>query len=275
MSALLYIVAAFELAMIVTGLVLLWRVHSSPTARLYCISSPLDPWSAPVSHFLLFVGYVFLGTMIVAVVAQLIGRGLPLTGDALKIFNGAAGQFGMIAGVAAYHFGVERVRSCTNPATSGVLRSGVITFLISLPVLAAASYAWKVFLRLSGLPDEAQDLIRMFAQAESAWLVVGMTLLAVVVAPIAEELVFRAGLYRYFRTRMPRSIALVAPALFFAVLHVDWPTMDGIASVGPLVALAIVYSIAYERTGSIATTIVAHALFNLNTIVMILSGVGV
>jgi membrane protease YdiL (CAAX protease family) len=40
-----------------------------------------------------------------------------------------------------------------------------------------------------------------------------------------------------------------------------------------LVALGIIFSLAYERTGRIGTTIIAHGLFNLNTIILILCGV--
>jgi membrane protease YdiL (CAAX protease family) len=94
-----------------------------------------------------------------------------------------------------------------------------------------------------------------------------MIALAVLVAPLAEEFVFRAGLFRYLRTRLPRSAALLVPAVVFAVLHGNY------ASFGPLVALAIVFSVAYERTGHIGTTIVAHALFNLNTLLAIFTRV--
>jgi uncharacterized protein len=61
----------------------------------------------------------------------------------------------------------------------------------------------------------------------------------------------------------------------FASLHIEsWQTLDGISSLGPLLALAVIFSLAYERTGHIGTPIVAHALFNLNTVALILSGVG-
>jgi membrane protease YdiL (CAAX protease family) len=42
----------------------------------------------------------------------------------------------------------------------------------------------------------------------------------------------------------------------------------------PLTGLACVFCLAYERTGLIGTVIVAHALFNLNTMFMVLTGVG-
>jgi membrane protease YdiL (CAAX protease family) len=62
--------------------------------------------------------------------------------------------------------------------------------------------------------------------------------------------------------------------VLFASLHVNWRTWEGLTSFVPLVLLAIMFSLAYERTGNIGTPIVAHALFNLNTIVLIFSGVG-
>ena len=34
------------------------------------------------------------------------------------------------------------------------------------------------------------------------------------------------------------------------------------------------FRLAYERTGRIGTTVVAHCLFNLNTIAMVLLGLG-
>jgi membrane protease YdiL (CAAX protease family) len=110
-------------------------------------------------------------------------------------------------------------------------------------------------------------LIAMFADAKSPGLLAFMILLAVVIAPITEELLFRAGIFRYVRTRLPRWAALLIPSVLFGALHAN------LASFAPLVALGVVFSLAYARTGRIATTIVAHGLFNLNTIVLIFSGV--
>jgi hypothetical protein len=101
-----------------------------------------------------------------------------------------------------------------------------------------------------------------------------MITLAVVIAPLTEELVFRAGLFRFLRSRAPHWLALGVSAVLFASLHVNWVTLEGLTSFVPLVALAVMFSLAYERTGKIGTAIVAHALFNLNTVVLIFSGVG-
>jgi membrane protease YdiL (CAAX protease family) len=93
-----------------------------------------------------------------------------------------------------------------------------------------------------------------------------LLVVAIMLAPITEELIFRAGIFRYVRTRMPRWAALLLPAVLFASLHAN------LGSFVPLVALALVFSLAFERTGNIGTTIVAHALFNLNASVLVLAG---
>jgi hypothetical protein len=146
--------------------------------------------------------------------------------------------------------------------------AGLVTFALALPIITATSLVWQWLLSVAGLPADPQDLIALFAGTKSPLLLTLMILIATVVAPVTEELVFRAGLFRYARTRMPRWLALTLPACLFASLHAN------LASFAPLAVLGIIFSLAYERTGRIAVPIIAHGLFNLNTIVLILSGIG-
>jgi uncharacterized protein len=263
-----------EIALALVGAVLLWRLVLSPAARARRTFSPLPAWDASIINFLRFGLSVIGGVFFASLVASVTVNYLPLRGDAVTIFNSSAAQLGLLGGVAIYWTQVERVRLKCPTFGRGIFVAGLATFLIALPVLHATANAWQFFLRLCGLPVDHQDLIGMFAHADSPWLLAIMITLAVVIAPLTEELVFRAGLFRYFRTRMPHSMALVAPALFFATLHVNWQTLQGLSSLAPLVVLAIAFSVAYERTGQIGTAIVAHALFNLNTVILIFCGVG-
>jgi len=134
------------------------------------------------------------------------------------------------------------------------------------------NFAWLELLKKLGLPTEQQDLLRMFTQATEPALIGLMIVLATLIAPVTEELLFRATLFRYLRTRIPRLLALFLPGTVFAALHVNWVTLEGLPSLLPLVTLAVVFSLAYERTGSIATAMVAHGLFNLHTILLLFSG---
>lgn len=275
--ALPLLVASLEVGLALLGAVLLWRLAIRPHARRHPAPARLAPWNAPLSDFLTFLLCIVGGGILASILASVTLKLLPLRGDGATVFQGATAQLGLLAGVLAYRLFFPEPRPAAAPPAPrvGIFLSGLVTFLVALPLLMASAKAWEVFLQLCGLPTEKQDLIGMFLHAKSPWLVAIMVLLAIAIAPLTEELVFRAGLFRYFRTRMPRWVALLAPALFFATLHVNWATLKGLASLAPLTVLAVVFSLAYERTGRIGTPIVAHALFNLNTLVMIYSGVGV
>ena len=154
------------------------------------------------------------------------------------------------------------------PAWSKITQYGIVTLLIALPILTVVGLSWQYLMQLLGVPLEEQDLIAIFANIESPILLGLMIILAIVMAPVTEELIFRGGIFRYFRTRVPRWVALLGPALLFAALHAN------LASFAPLTVLGIIFALAYERTGSIAVPIIAHGLFNLNTIILIFAGVG-
>lgn len=267
------IVGAIELTLACMGAVLLWRFALRPAARLQHSPAPLLAWNAPIIEFLLFLAFVVVGSFLAALAAELSVNHLPFRGDAATVFKGAAAQLGMLAGVLAYWARAKRPEPAPPPTRHGIFLSGAATFLISLPLVMASAKAWELFLRLCGLPVDKQDLIGMFRNADSPAMIVIMIALAVLIAPTTEELVFRAGLFRYFRTRMPHWVALLAPAIFFATLHVNWSTLQGLSSLLPLTVLAMMFSLAYERTGRIGTAVVAHALFNLNTVVLVFCGV--
>jgi len=270
------IAGSIELILVVAGAMLLWRFVMSPRARAERLPSPLQTWEIPLPQFLLFLSLVVLGSMSAAIGGDALARRLDIKGDGVTIMVGASAQLGMLAGIAFYSLRTRQsLLDRPGSGNTNIFVSGFVVFLISLPVLIATAKAWEIVLNLSGLPVERQDLIGIFADADSSWMLIAMITLAVVVAPITEELVFRAGLYRYLRTRIPRIIALLAPAVFFAALHVNWDTLRGLSSLAPLVMLAVLFSLAYERTGKIGTAMVAHALFNLNTVALILSGVTV
>ena len=63
-------------------------------------------------------------------------------------------------------------------------------------------------------------------------------------------------------------MAFVVSAGLFALLHGNW------VSSLPLFILGLVFAAGYERTGRMAVPMLAHALFNLNTLLLVLGGVG-
>ena len=89
--------------------------------------------------------------------------------------------------------------------------------------------------------------------------VVGM---AVVVAPLLEEASYR-GLFQTLLgdrlLRRHRWGVVLLVGLLFSLAHMPWVTWHALPG---LFVLGVVFGAAYERTGSIWTPIVAHAVFN-------------
>ena len=88
---------------------------------------------------------------------------------------------------------------------------------------------------------------------------------AVVLAPVAEELLFRGLLHRGLRRRLRVVPATALSSVLFAVVHVDVALSQPLALVG-LTLVGVILAVAYERTGSLIVPVVIHAVHNAVTI---------
>ncbi len=89
---------------------------------------------------------------------------------------------------------------------------------------------------------------------------IAVGLAVIVVAPVTEELFFRAFFYRALRTRMRVVWAVLIDSLVFALIHVQYFGTPLILVV--IVFFAVVACLVYEKTGSIFACIAIHASFN-------------
>ena len=83
---------------------------------------------------------------------------------------------------------------------------------------------------------------------------------AIVVAPVAEELFFRAFVYRSLRNRLRVWAACAINALVFASVHVQYYVEPKIFVI--IGAFAVGACLLYEITGSVFAPIAMHAVFN-------------
>ena len=81
-------------------------------------------------------------------------------------------------------------------------------------------------------------------------------------APIMEEIIFRGVLYSVIKESGYPRLALWGTAFVFAAIHGSRMTMV------PLMFVAIVLTLLYERTGKLLAPIVAHAGFNAANILI-------
>lgn len=91
---------------------------------------------------------------------------------------------------------------------------------------------------------------------------------AVVMAPLAEELLFRGLLHRGLRRRLPVVPATAISSVLFAIVHLDVVLSQPLALVG-LTLVGAVMAIAYERTGSLLVPVIIHAVHNGLTILAV------
>jgi membrane protease YdiL (CAAX protease family) len=266
------VAASIEALIAVVGLTLLWRTTIGPALRHEPRPSAMPAWEGLPSDLLMFALTVVVAIFGAVLLANSAVKALKLTGDAGTIVAGTSAQLGMLIGALGYVASSKAFRAHAPLRLRQAIASGFGTFAVCWPLVMGTAKAWEWLLNWAGVPAERQDLIRMFIEAKSPARIIPLVLVATIIAPMSEELVFRAGVFRFFRTRIPRVLAYLLPALLFAGLHVNWTSLEGLASFAPLFVLALVFSFAYERTGNIATTIIAHGLFNLNTIVLIYCG---
>ena len=268
--------AGFEIGLINLGAWLVWTRALSPKARLartVCVAE----WRLAPIDFACFLCFAFVGATGLSAAAGFLLRHGGLGPDAMMVAGGAVMHLGILLGLAGFFsmYGLGAQLGLRAPFAAPALRSGVVTFLVALPLVDGTSFAWEYLLEKAGLPAEKQDMVDILQNTGSPWVKLSLVLIATLLVPVTEEVLFRGGLFRYFRTRIPRSAAIAATSLLFGALHVSWGDhLGGLSSLAPLTVLAVVFCLAYERTGSIGTTIVAHALFNLNTFVMIVGGIG-
>ncbi len=144
--------------------------------------------------------------------------------------------------------------------TLGIGRSlkwGLCGYCAAIPLLLVSLLAALALQRtvLHGQPIEEHPIVPILLKGGLAfWL---SLLLGVVVAPIAEEIIFRGALYSALRVRLGMwSSALVSGAVFSAI-H---PTMP--AGFLPILTLGVVLAVLRERTGSVCPSIVCHAANN-------------
>jgi uncharacterized protein len=275
------LVFAFECALDLVGLVIVGRLFFSASGRAArARPAALTAWNVSL------VDVLFLGWLVfsIGILAQLLFRftGAPALqrhpeGDTLSLLiTGSMFHFGALITWLGARAWARRYRPAAlgprEPVTAAslhqTLRAGLLTFLALLPLATGAGLLWERLLQSLGLPTEHQELIDMILKSRSPALLGFLITLALVVAPICEELVFRVGIFRYLRTRTPRWVAFVVSAGLFALLHANW--MSSL----PLFILGLVFAISYERTGRMAVPMIAHALFNLNTLLLVLGGVG-
>jgi uncharacterized protein len=141
-----------------------------------------------------------------------------------------------------------------------VLSTGTILLFAAYPLiyLADALTRW-----LLGEGLSKQEIIQLFNASQTMPQRIIIIVMAVALAPMAEEFIFRFFLYGVLRRYFGRLFGLIANAGLFAAVHTHLP------SFAPLFVLGSCFTIAYEWSGSILVPMTMHALFNALTLTLL------
>lgn len=149
-------------------------------------------------------------------------------------------------------FGLDRWRWSTPLAS-------LAAFTLVVPWILASQF---ITYRLLGPSAEPQPMVTFLMQS-TGWVPrLAVAFVAVVAAPLTEELIFRGCVYGIARSFGGRLAALVFSATVFALIHGHLPSFPG------LFILAIALALVYERTGTLWASIGLHALFNAVNVVL-------
>jgi len=143
-----------------------------------------------------------------------------------------------------------------------LLTAGLMTIAI-LPVAWGLQYLSIRTLTHFGRPPEAQLAVSLLTDTKFWWMRVYLGGFAVILAPVAEEFIFRGMLYPFIKQCGYPRLAWVGVSFAFALVHYD------IATFVPLFVLALALTWLYERTDNLLAPVTAHALFNAANLVVL------
>lgn len=203
-------------------------------------------------------GPAFLGLAIALFVGYQLG--------AFLILRGGPGAATAIVGIVwslvlaglMYRIALRRVlRPRGRPAHRALL--GLLVLLAAMPVVQGLFLVMQLF----GTPQLQEQVVWMTERRDGwQWMVI----VAVVVAPIVEEVGFRGLLFLGMRRIAGPRMAIVASSALFGLVHVQ------VNVVAPLAVFGVFLAYLVEVTGSLLPSIVAHMAFNGLTTALALFG---
>lgn len=151
------------------------------------------------------------------------------------------------------------------PRRAVLLGAGVV--LLFLPGAYGLQMACAALLERLSVEPVSQKTVELLVTDGSFATRATIGLLAVGLAPIWEEALFRGVLFASLQRRGYRRLAYGLTAVLFGVIH-----GNAVAFV-PLTLFGLVLAWLYERTDNLLAPMTAHALFNLAPFVMLALGI--
>jgi hypothetical protein len=142
---------------------------------------------------------------------------------------------------------------------------GVWLLLGTMPLLMFYTFVYHLLLEAIQQHPSLQDVTSAIADETSLPMQVYFAFLAVALAPLFEEILFRGIALPVLAQRYGAGRAVIAVSVVFALVHGHVPSLV------PLFLLSAALCLAYIYTESIITSMVMHSAFNAMTVTILLS----
>ncbi|MFN4243992.1 MAG: lysostaphin resistance A-like protein [Tepidisphaerales bacterium] len=213
-------------------------------------ATPRGDTAGPLYGFTLYLYLLFLLSAGLSGVADV---KLPFAANLLPPLLATAAALVLIfsrssdASAAASDLGLARGRGLLREAASGI-----VGYVAGLPLLAGGLVLTLLLSQLAGSTPPSHPVVEVVGESP-----VWVAILAVVVAPVTEELMFRGALLSHCRGFAGPVLSSLITGVVFAAVH-----PQGWTALPTLTAIGITLALIRQWRGSILAPMVAHALNN-------------
>ncbi|MCM8762710.1 MAG: CPBP family intramembrane metalloprotease [Candidatus Omnitrophica bacterium] len=141
---------------------------------------------------------------------------------------------------------------------------GLHYYLFFLPILFLVTIPSFYIFKKIGFVPEPQQIMSLYLQTNSFYLLFIIFFLSCIVAPFSEELIFRGIIYAGFKKSFSVPLSMILSSLIFALLHNEIFVLAG------LFAFGIFLSYLFEKYKNLWLSISVHFFNNLFTTIIVL-----
>ncbi len=261
-------VAVLGLGAFMTGLSLAFSVLAlkleGKSVPVTGIPLPPPAWK-PGDVIRAAIAFLFFGTGIqLAEKTAFVAAGAyPLPEPAQRLFQIANGIVFDLVGLAVVLYFV-RVKYRQPPGALGLTpahwRRGVFLgaagYLTVFPLLFAARVFSLALARRAAYQPPLNPVVEILWQEKRFWPMLLIALFICLLGPLIEEIFFRGFVYGALKTKWGIAKAVFFSSVLFSLLHLN--PVDLL----PILALGMALAYLYEKTGSLVTPFVLHAINN-------------
>ena len=147
---------------------------------------------------------------------------------------------------------------------SGNIKQGIKRYLVTLPVIMLAGFVINRISSYYGINPDMQDVVKWILEEDSLLVLSSLVFFGIIIAPMIEEIIFRGFLQSALKNYLGNRYAILVSASLFAGVHMD------IFAFFQILILGLLLGYLYEKTQTLAASVVVHILHNSLTLIFLL-----